>query len=51
MTQPIAGGAAFNRLVRTRDNAPAPEPEDDRAEQARDSNEADTGQSTGEDGS
>lgn len=46
-----AGGAAFNPMVRTKDNAPAPEPGDDRADEACDSNEADSGQATGEDGS
>jgi hypothetical protein len=51
MSTSASGGAAFNPMVRKQDNAPAPVPEDDRAEQARDSNEADTGQPTGEDGS
>jgi hypothetical protein len=48
MSTPTSGGAAFNPAVRTEDNTPAPEPDD---EQCDTSNEADDGQTTGEDGS
>lgn len=45
MTQPDAGGAAFNPMVRTEDNTPEP---DDCAPE-RDQDQADDGRSTGED--
>lgn len=43
-----AGGAAFNPAVRTEDNAPAPEPDDDRAGERDCNDQADSGRPTGE---
>jgi len=46
-----AGGAAFNPMVRTEDNTPAPEPDDERVDERDCNDQADDGQTTGEDGS
>lgn len=48
MTTSESGGAAFNPVVRTEDNVPAPE-QDDRADSAHENDEADCGPTTGKD--